>query len=293
MAAPVTLSTPAAETVRLRDETFDPTNPTAYYLYALAAPGRLRVAVLDTARQKIVALDDQPLGLPADLPALAATHELLGRPGWGRVRLGLGSRAFTLLPAPLFRAGDEAAYLAAHHALAPSETALAYPLPLAAPATDVVALFAADSGLDHWLHDTYGPAARLLPQPVALLAGWLHQRGPAVPVRQLYLSLAYQELTAVVLGARLEFCNVFTVSTPEDVVYFTILVMQELGLSPDQDFVTIWGELTGDSAVFGLLGTYVRNLRFGTRPFGLRYTYRLNELAEHRYFDLFSLALAG
>ena len=293
MAAPsAVLPAPAPETVRLRDEAFDLANPTAYYLYALVAPGRLRVAVLDAARQKVVALDDEPFAGPASLPALAATHELLGRPGWARVRVGLGTRAFTLLPAPLFRAGDEATFLAPHHALGPTEVALACPLPQAAPATDVVALFAADAGLDHWLHHTFGPAARLLPQPAALLAGWLHQRGPAVPVRQLYLSLADQELTAAVLGARLEFCNVFPVSTPEDVVYFTILVMQELGLSPDQDFVTIWGELTGDSAVFGLLSTYVRNLRLGARPFGLRYTYRLNEVPEHRYFDLFSLALA-
>jgi hypothetical protein len=286
------LSAPAAETVHLRDEAFDLANPTAYHLHALVAPGRLRVAVLDAARQKIVALSDEPLGAPADLPALAATHELLGRPGWSRVRVSLGTRAFTLLPAPLFRAGDEAAFLAPHHTLGPTEVALASALPQAAPATDVVALFAADAGLDRWLHNTFGPAARLLPRPAALLAGWLHQRGPAVPVRQLYLNLADQELTAAVLGARLEFCNVFAVSTPEDVVYFTILVMQELGLSPDQDFVTIWGELTNDSAVFSLLSTYVRNLRLGTRPFNLRYTYRLNEMAEHRYFDLFSLALA-
>ncbi|NML64608.1 DUF3822 family protein [Hymenobacter sp. RP-2-7] len=290
--APPLLAAPIPELVRLRDEAFDLANPTAYHLYALAAPGRLRVAVLDAARHKVVALDDQPLSHPADLPVLAATHELLGRPGWARVRLGLGTRAFTLLPAPLFRLGDEAAYLAPHHTLGPTEVALACPLPQAAPATDVVALFAADAGLAQWLHDTFGPAARLLPQPAALLAGWLQQRGPAAPARQLYLSLADQELTALVLGSRLEFCNVFAVSTPEDVVYFTILVMQQLGLSPDQDPVTIWGELTGDSAVFTLLSTYVRHLRLGARPFGLHYTYRLNDVPAHRHFDLFSLALA-
>lgn len=285
------LSAPLPEAVSLRDETFDPGNPTAYHLLALAGPGRLRVAVLDAARQKIVAFDDQPLAAATTVQALAAGHELLGRPGWGRVRLGLAGRAFTLLPAPLFRAGDEAAYLELHHPLAGKEEALAFSLPLPAPATDVVALFAADGGLRRWLTETYGPAARLLPQPVALLAGWLHQRGPAAPTRQLYLSLADQELTAAVLGTQMEFCNVFTVSTPEDAVYYTILVMQELDLNPDQAPVTVWGELTSDSATFALLSTYVRNLRFGDRPFGLRYTYRLNELAASRHFDLFSLAL--
>ena len=277
-------------TISLRDDTFYPSNTAAYHLYALAAPGRLRLAMLDAARQKVVAFEELPLGQPADLPGLAANHELLSCVGWARVRLALAGRAFTLLPAPLFRPGDETRYLQPHHALAATEEALAYPLPLAAPATDVVSLFAADRGLVEWLAATFGPAGRLLPQPGALLAGLLHQQGPATTPRHLYLSLADQELTAVVLGPTLEFCNVFTISTAEDVVYYTILVMQELGLNPDQDAVTIWGELTADSATFTLLSTYVRHLRLGARPFGLQYSYRLNELADHRHFDLFSLA---
>ena len=277
-------------TVSLRDDAFDLTNPAAYHLYAVAAPGRLRVAVLEAARQKVMALEELPLPEAASLPAVTAQHDLLRQPGWGRLRLALTGRAFTLLPAPLFRLGDEAQYLQPHHALAPTEEALAYPLPLATPATDVVSLFAADRDLVNWLATTYGPAARLLPHPAALLAGLLHQPGRATAARQLYLHLADQELTVVVLGAQLEFCNVFAVSTAEDVVYYTILVMQELGLNPDQDAVTMWGELTADSATFMLLGTYVRHLRLGGRPFELQYSYRLNELASHRHFDLFSLA---
>ncbi|WP_151088173.1 DUF3822 family protein [Hymenobacter baengnokdamensis] len=281
---------PAPETLRLRDDTFDPTNPTAYQLYALAGPGRLRVAALDIARQKVVAFDDLALSSLAELPAVAAGHELLSQAGWARLRLALAGRGCPLLPAPLYRPGDEAAYLSLHYELAATEEALAYVLHLPAPATDVVSLFAAPTQLVAWLQQVHGPGARLLPQASALLGGLLHQRGPGPAPRQLYLSLGDQELTAIVLGSQLEFCNSFAVSTAEDVVYFTILVMQELGLNPDQDAVTIWGELTSDSATFTLLSTYLRNLRFGTRPFGLQYFYYLNEIADYRHFDLFSLA---
>jgi hypothetical protein len=280
---------PITPTLSLRDDTFDAANLTAYHLYALAGPGRLRLAVLDVVRHKIVAFDDLPATSLAELPAQAA-GTLLGQPGWGRLRLALAGGATPLLPAPLYRTGDEAAYLRLHHELAPGEEALAYTLPLPAPATDIVSLFAAPSSLVQWLQQVHGPSARLLPQASALLGGLLHQRGPGAAPRQLYLSLADQELTAVVLGTQVEFCNSFTVSTAEDVAYYTILVMQELGLNPDQDTVTIWGELTSDSAMFALLSTYVRNLRFGTRPFGLQYFYYLNEVADYRHFDLFSLA---
>ena len=279
--------------MRLRDDTFAPADPTAYHLYALAGPGRLRVAALEVARQKIVAFDDLPLAAAnADPLAALAGHELLGQPGWARLRLALAGGASTLLPAPLYRPGDEAAYLRPHHELAPADEALAYALPLPAPATDVVSIFAAPRAVADWLHAVHGPSARLLPQAGALLAGVLHQRGPGPAPRQLYLSLADHELSAVVLGPQLEFSNTFAVHTAEDVVYYAILVMQELGLNPDQDTVTIWGELTGDSATFTLLATYVRHLRFGTRPFGVQYCYYLNEIADCRHFDLFSLVFS-
>ena len=281
-----------AAAISLRDDTFAPASPAAYHLYAVAGASRLRLAVLEAERQKVVALDDLPYGGPATLPALAATHELLRQPGWARVRVALTGRAFTLLPAPLFRVGDEAAYLQLHHPLAATEEALAYPLPLPPPGTDVVSLFAADRQLATWLAGTYGPAGRLLPQPVALLAGLLRQRGPAPLARQLCLCLTDQELAVLVPGPQVEFCNVFRVTTAEDVVYYTILVMQELGLNPDQDAVTLWGDLTRDSHTFEALSTYVRHLRLGERPFGLNYSYQLNELPAHQYFDLFSLPSA-
>lgn len=286
-------SAPAAPATTLRDDTFALDNLGAYQLAVLAAGGRCALAVLETARQKIVLLEDLPLAAPAGLPALAAGHELLGRAGWGRVRVAVGGGAFTLLPAPLFRPGDEVTYLQLHHALAATERAVAYALPSSSPAHEVVSIFAADAALADWLHATHGPEAHLLHHTSPLLAGLLYQQGPAAPARHLSLHLAGPELTLLVLGAQLEYCNVFSVSTPEDVVYYTILAMQELGLNPDQDTVTVWGELTSDSAAFALLATYVRHLRFGNRPFGLHYSYRLNEVAESRYFELFSLAFCG
>jgi hypothetical protein len=287
-------SSPAAPAANLRDDTFDLANLGAYQLAVLVAGGRCCLAVLETARQKIVVLEDLALAAPAALPALAAGHELLGRTGWGRVRVAVGGGAFTLVPAPLFRPGDEASYLRLHHTLAPTEQAAAYTMPPGSPATELVSIFAADAALADWLHATHGPEARLLHHTSPLLAGLLYQQGPTAPPRQLSLHLAGSELTLLALGKQqLEFCNVFAVSTPEDVVYYTILTMQELGLSPDQEAVTMWGELTSDSSTFALLATYIRHLRFGNRPFGLHYSYRLNELAECRYFELFSLAFCG
>ncbi len=272
--------------VRLHDETFDPANPAAYNLYLLAGPAHLYLAVADVERQKFVALEEYPL--PAGgVPALAAQHDFLGQRGWNAVRLAVTGRAFTLLPTPLFRTGDEAATLRLHHTPSPGETVRH----TTHPGLELVNVFAADAALADWLAATHGTAGRLLHHTSALLAGLVHQRGAAAP-RRLYLNPGQQELTLVVLGQQLEYCNVFPCTTAEDVVYYTILVMQELNLDPDQDEVTVWGELTPDSAIFSLLRTYVRNVRFGDRPGNVQYGYRLNDVFEYRYFDLFSLHFA-
>ena len=272
--------------VRLRDETFDPTQAAAYNLYLLAGPNRCYLAAADVERNKFVALEEHQLG-PGGVPALAQQHDFIGQRGWNAVRLAVTGRAFTLLPAPLFRAGDEAAALRLHHTPAATETVRH----TTHPALELVNVFAADAALADWLAATHGATGRLLHHTSALLAGLVHQRGAAAP-RRLYLNPGPQELTLVVLGQHLEYCNVFPCTTAEDVVYYTILVMQELSLDPDQDEVTVWGELTPDSAVFSLLRTYVRNVRFGPRPGNVQYSYRLNDVFEYRYFDLFSLHFA-
>lgn len=269
--------------LRLRDETFDPANPAAYNLYLLAGPARLYLAVADVERGKFVALEEYAL-TAGGVPALAAQHDFLGLRGWNAVRLAVTGRAFTLLPATLFRPGDEATALRLHHTPTPAETVRH----TTHPGLELVNVFAADTALTDWLASTHGATGRLLHHTSALLAGLVHQRGAAAP-RRLYLNPGQQELTLVVMGQQLEYCNVFSCTTAEDVVYYTILVMQELSLDPDQDEVTVWGELTPDSAVFGLLRTYVRNVRFGPRPGNVHYSYRLNDVFEYRYFDLFSL----
>ena len=284
-ASSVSTATPAS-LLRLRDETFDPANRAAYNLYLLASPARLSLAVADVERRKFVALEEY--ALPAgNVPALAAEHDYLGQRGWNAVRLAVTGRAFTLLPAALFRAGDEAAALRLHHTPTPTETVRH----TTHPGLELVNVFAADAALADWLTATHGTAGRLLHHTSALLAGIMHQRGAAAP-RRLYLNPGPQELTLVVMGQHLEYCNVFSCTTAEDVVYYTILVMQELNLDPDQDEVTVWGELMPDSAVFSLLRTYVRNVRFGPRPGNVQYSYRLNDVFEYRYFDLFSLHFA-
>ena len=288
--ASVVSAAPVAQ-YSLRDETLDLENLAAYNLYLTAGPAGLRVGVADVRRNKFVVLEDYATvpdaSLAAQFRALAAQHDLVGQPGWNSVRLAVQNRFFTLLPAPLFREGDEAAYLRLHHLPdADHETVLHYrhsPL-------ETVSIFATEKALADWFYHAY-PTGRLVHQTSALLEGVIHQSEQSGP-RRVYLSIAGQELILVaVRDKQVEFCNVFVFTSAEDLIYYTILVMQELQLNPDQDPVIVWGDLTHDSELFTILRKYIRHVRFGNRPFDLAYSYRLNDVFEYRYFELYALHL--
>ncbi|UOQ71714.1 DUF3822 family protein [Hymenobacter cellulosilyticus] len=275
----------------LRDETLETASPAGCNLYLTAGANGLRLGVADIRRNKFVALEDYALNPQASwaeqLQALAQENDLLSQTSWNQVRLAVQNRSFTLLPAPLLRPGDEAAYLRLHHALDPEhETVGRY----GHSSLEMVSVFAAEKALTSWFRATY-PTGKMLHHTSALLEGIIHQSEVGAP-RRLYLSLGHQEVTIVaVRDKRLEFCNVFAFATPEDLIYYTILVMQELQLNPDQDGVVVWGDLMHDSELFTILRKYIRNIRFGNRPFDLVYSYRLNDLFEYRYFELYSLHL--
>ncbi|MCB2377443.1 DUF3822 family protein [Hymenobacter sp. BT635] len=285
------LPAPPVALQSLRDETLETASPAGCNLYLTAGANGLRLGVADIRRNKFVALEDYAVSNTAtwaeQFQALAQEHDLLGRTGWNQVRLAVQNRSFTLLPAPLLRPGDEAAYLRLHHALDPEEETVGS---YRHSSMEMVSVFAAEKALARWFQATY-PTGKMLHQTSALLEGIIHQSEVAAP-RRLYLSLGHQEVTIVaVRDKRLEFCNVFAFATPEDLIYYTILVMQELQLNPDQDGVVVWGDLMHDSELFTILRKYIRNIRFGNRPFDLAYSYRLNDVFEYRYFELYSLHL--
>ncbi len=67
--------------------------------------------------------------------------------------------------------------------------------------------------------------------------------------------------------------------------------MKELNLDPETCKVILYGELSLDSAIFNLLYKYIRYINFGSKPNQIQFSYRFDEIMDHRYFDLYTLHL--
>lgn len=281
----------------LTDESFQAGDLGKYQLYLSVGKQGLRAAVMDAERNKFIALEDYeltqvftPLQVAQQVQEILRQHDYLGLPGWKAIRVSVKNQSFTLVPETLFEPQAVADYLRLNCSLdLYHEQVLTY----RHPAIEAVNIFAADKYLLAAIGETYpGKPVAFVHQTSALIAALQHY-GERNGKMKLYAYVEKNSLTILILrdGALL-FCNIFHFNTPEDFMYFLVFVMQEQKLNPDQDAVTIWGDLTHDSALFTLMRKYIRHVRFGARLAGVAFSYKLQEQFEHRFLDVYSLHFA-
>lgn len=282
---------------RLCDETFDNEKLQHYNLYLSLGNKALRLAVADVQRNKFVVLEDyelktaySPLQFADQVRAVAQQHPFLKKNGWNKVRLLVKNQQFTLIPATLFDPLSKAEYLSLHAEIDEFHDRVFY---YRHAGFDAVNIFAVDSYLTNWASEVYqDKPVQFLHQTSALIEGVCHQQPERDGQKKMGLYVEKNYLTIVVVrDGALEFCNQFYYVSAEDFIYYTIFVMQEQKLNPEQDALTVWGDLTHDSELFNILRKYVRHVKLGKKPVGLAYSYKFDEVFDHRYFDLYSIHL--
>lgn len=97
----------------------------------------------------------------------------------------------------------------------------------------------------------------------------------------------------VIQDNNLAFHNCFECEAKEDMLYYLLFTMEQLGLSAEEaDLILLDDILTSDDT-YQLLYEYVKNISFGSRPKNLKYADQLEGLKDHQYFCLFSQLLCA
>ena len=266
------------------------------HLYFSLSTKHVRLAVADAMRNKILALEDYELNavfsqlqLTDQLNLLVEENPFLTQTNWSQIRVAVKNQNFTLIPETLFEPSAAEHYLNLH---AEPDEFHEEILTYRHPKIEAVSIFTADSYLIKWFEETFGAKKiRFMHQTSPLIEGVLNQHGRSLQ-KKTYLYVEQNYLSILLAQEnRLEFCNQFYYASPEDFIYFLLLVMQEQKLNPDQDPVTVWGDITHDSALFTILRKYVRNVSLGKKPQNMAFSYKFEDAFDHRYFDLYSLHL--
>lgn len=87
------------------------------------------------------------------------------------------------------------------------------------------------------------------------------------------------------------FFNSFPYSTAGDVLYFTLLTLNQFTLDPAKTPLLLSGQILEDGEIFRMLSRYTGNLKFIPEPTFLKFGRRFYEVQPYFFFDLYSLAL--
>jgi hypothetical protein len=103
---------------------------------------------------------------------------------------------------------------------------------------------------------------------------------------------AWVELVYLGEGS-LKYNNTFSYQTQEDLAYYVIFVMEQLGLNPDTTVLVLLGEIERGSDHFELLYRYIRNIRFIDNSIMLEPKQMAADIPFHIYFNLINFARCG
>lgn len=293
----VTLST-LAPTLSIRPQSLTAGQAANSVLCLELASQRLRISLLDPQRCMVwldeytqsSLLTEQPL--LTYLPALFTEHPLLSYEAFQQVRVSVLSPAFTLVPAGLYRKEYASSYLALMrgHQPPPNELAHAYE-----HKEGFVSVFGIDRDLTEFMGERYPM------QPFT----YVHQHTTLIQAtngidRQLTgkqnLFLYFEDEYVTILfrdSHQLRYCNRFGYKNVQDLTYYVLYVLDELGVDSEAVNAFVYGESTPFAESYIALSRFVPSMSIGQFPPGLNPSPDLMELPEHRYLGLQGLCLLG
>ena len=139
-----------------------------------------------------------------------------------------------------------------------------------------------------FFQEVYGDKVNFVHQTSSFIEGILLEQNTASE-KGIYANCEDGVITIAVLkSGNLEYCNHFKYKDSKDIVYYTLFVMNELYLNPESTPLTIWGELDIKSDAYLQLFKYIRDIKFGSRPSSMVFSYNFDEIDEHQMFNTLS-----
>ncbi|MEM9850111.1 MAG: DUF3822 family protein, partial [Bacteroidota bacterium] len=95
-------------------------------------------------------------------------------------------------------------------------------------------------------------------------------------------------------GQELLFANAMSIQSPDDVVYYVLMVFNQYNLSKDKQLLQVSGDLLENSDYHRALYRYIKYIK--PTASSVNYTYseaNRRQLEKHHFFDLMSVALCS
>lgn len=259
--------------INLTDESFDSKKSNQYHLSVLACENGFDFSILDTNTNKYLVLQ---------------SHAQLPSHSFKSVNCCVAHTKFSLIPTSLFDEGKKESLLGFNHEVKEDEEIISNGL-LNIEAKNI---FTVSKVLVSEIRNQF-PNANFIHSSTAFMEGILIQNKNNSG-KKAFANFYSDYLEIVILNGRdLLFCNAFKYKTPEDIAYYILFVYEQLHLNPETIELVLSGEIEKTAKEHSLLYTYIKNLRFASRPEGVKYSYKFEEILSHKFFSLFNLYLCA
>lgn len=193
----------------------------------------------------------------------------------------------TLLPLPLFDQNNYQSNYAFNFTNTTGEEVLYTALPV----SDAVLLYGVPAGLVDSLKKRY-PIARFYHSNFPLLTAFINKYRNTDNQGSVLANFRNGAMDILILNERkLQLLNSYNCKSDEDVLYFLVFAIEQIGLNPETVELHLSGMIERDSSLHILINKYVRNVRLINRNDDFRYCYAFERIEGHKFFNLLNLNL--
>jgi len=194
---------------------------------------------------------------------------------------------FTLLPLPLFDLNSYQSIYEYNFTNYTGEEILYSSLPV----SDAVLLYGVPIGLVEGFKKRY-PFVRFFHGNFPLMTAFLNKYRNTDNQGSVLANFRNGAMDILILNDRkLQLLNSYTCKTDEDVLYFLIFAIEQIGLNPETAVLYLSGIIERDSNLHFLIKKYLRNVCFINRNDDFRYCYAFERVESHRFYNLLNLNL--
>jgi hypothetical protein len=265
----------------------------SYYsldLLVLAGNERVTSATIDSVEGHLVSAFEYAAsaGHEIEMEALIGSEDIFRKP-YRSVIIGMESPVSSLMPSALFDESRLANYLSLGQDLSPGEVLRKDEI----RGTDIVNGYSLPEKHYRLMHERF-PSARIVHHNTALIAGlnvYMKKRSTShlvcCQIRRNLMDLV------VFKAGKLNFCNTFQFTNKEEMVYYILFVLDQLGMNPADQDAAFFGDVDKGEELPEYCREYLGEITIGSHEPGGMVSLVAGTFPFHRYFNLLSLRLCG
>jgi len=277
--------------LKYQDMSLNFSTPEKYILSIRISPDGFSFSILDGLKSKFVGFHsftfgtaDSSIKLCKEIDFIYENNKWL-QGDFRKVFVLIETPKSTLIPEPLFEASEKELYLKFNHTINSYEQIVVDFL----KNVDAYNVFAIPDCLKYRIQKYY-KRYKIVHYSTPLIESLLINNKNINLDKTVFLNMREKNMDIVILkDQRLRYFNSFHYQSKEDILYYLLFVLEQLGYNPEEVEVKLIGNIKKVSEEYDLLFQYIRNISFEERTGVFAYSYVFDKVASHFNYTLFNV----